>query len=138
MATYKASDVTAGAAKAIHAGLNTQISDYLIAATPSASDVIQFCNLPAGAEVVDVKVLLKSGTPAGGVAVADSEGNQYLATATPTLNVALVGTGSGFGNRLTGDATLQMTVGNFSAALAATASADYRVITQYLSERDGD
>ena len=138
MATFKAKAVTAEPAKAIHAGLNTKISDYLIAATPAAADIIQMCNLPAGAQVVGVSLTHRTGVVAGGTIISDTEGNVYDLTGTATISVQHVGDGVDFGNRLTGDAVMQITYNGITGTIAGADSSDIRLTVQYLSELCGD
>ena len=138
MATFKAKAVTAGSAKQIQAGLNTVIADYLVAATPAAADIIQFCNLPAGAEVTGVTLIHKTGVVAGGTIISDTLGNVYDLTGTATVNVAYVADGTDFGNRLTADAIMQVTYSGITGTIAGADSSNMRLIVQYLSEKDGD
>ena len=137
MAILKSSTMTGAPAKQIHAGLNCVVADYLLQTTSVAADVIQMCQLPAGAQVVSTKLIQTSGSIHGGMIVTDGESNSYMVTATGTLNIASVGSGNGFGNRLTGDSHMQVTFSGITAAIPS-ASGNLRLIVQYLSDKAGD
>jgi len=129
--------MTSGSVKAIHAGLNVKISTYSQTATVAAAGQINMCRLPAGAEVVNVKLLVQ-GVPGTGLAVKDSHGNLYIATATPTTQVWTSADRNGLANRLTSSAYIYIEQNGVQAALAGGDSCDYTLITSYLSEKDGD
>ena len=137
MATYDSSTMTSQPAKAVHAGLNAVVADYTFESTSATGDMINICKLPRGAQVIDCKLVQTSGNVHGGYSVFDNEGNNYVATATPTANIQSVGTGNGFGTRITGSAHLYVRVTGITAAIAS-ASADLRVTVQYLAEQEGD
>jgi hypothetical protein len=128
--------MTSGVVKQLHAGLNVVFVNYLQTATVSASTAIAMCPLPPGAEVYDA-YLMVDGVPGAGIAVKDSQGNVYLNTVT-AAGVAMVGSGQGFGKRLTSSAFVYIELAGFQAAQAGADSAKYRLCVAYLSQRDGD
>lgn len=137
MATYNGANITSGAVKAIHAGVNAAVGSVSPGATVASGDQLNVLRLPPGAEVIDVKVKVTGVVP-GAISVHDSEGNEYASTATPAAGVYVQGTGSGYGTRLTGSANLFVRPSNLSGALAGNESAVYSVVVEYLSEQDGD
>ncbi len=137
MATYNSNGMTSGAVKQIHAGLNVKIETYLQEATISAVGQINMHRLPKGAEVVGGKLLVQ-GVAGTGLAVKDNEGNTYLSTSTPTTQVPVEFNFGGLGTRITGSAHMYIEQNGLIAAQAGADSCTYTLITEYLSEKDGD
>lgn len=142
MAHYVASATTAGPVPAIHAGVNVQINTFTLNETASGSTTIAIAALPAGARVVDVKVMgnhanLQATAGAqvsvystiGGTKVAD-----YLSSV--TYAVFMSGDDNDFGTRMTGSANLIMRLSE--CAGTGTGSTQFTVVTSYLADQRGD
>lgn len=148
MANLLASDITAGSAKAVHAGVTTRISTYTLNQTASASTTIQVCALPAGAEVISAIVranhgALNAGANAGAVRLyptigGTSQGN-IIPTSTLSYQISSGASGSNdtaLGKRMTASANLVLSL--HDCAGTGTASTIFTVIVSYLAEKSGD
>lgn len=139
MPTYNSSKMS-DVAKQIISGVNAVKATYDSSATASGSITLNMIPLPKGAEVIGV-ALKTSGAGDGDVtdtyAVKDNEGNQYLATATPSAVDS--GVQQFFGadtfSRITGSAQLYVEI---SKGSTGTSSLHVELTALYNAELDGD
>ena len=141
MAHFTNSLVTAGPAKAIHAGVNTVVATYTLDETASGSTTIALAPLPAGGRVVDCYAITNLtdalGTGAESISVYATIGGTnvatYIATADVT-NAVTMNTFAGPGFLLTSSANLVMAlhdvVGTGSAAVQV------KCVISYTAEDD--
>jgi hypothetical protein len=139
--------VTAGPIKQVHEGLNTHIATYTLDETASGSTTIAIMALPAGAQMAKVMVranhaAINAGAAPGAVRVYPTIGGtsvgDVLKTSTLSYQIesGLAGFNeSGLGVRLTASANL---IVNIQATGTGTASTQFTIIAQYVSELDGD
>lgn len=148
MANFNNAELTAGSAKAIHAGVNTRIITHRLNETASASTTIALCALPPGAEIISATVranhaAINAGANAGAVRLyptigGTSEGN-IIPTSTLSYQISSGLTGNNdtaLGKRLTASANLMLAI--HDAAGTGTASTLFTVIVSYLAEKSGD
>ena len=138
--TYNSVEMTANPAKAIHAGVNAINVNYTLPATASGVTSVNICKLPAGAQVLEVGLMVPAaaqGDAADKYWIEDNFGTDYMATAVPANIAAGVDSPLGFGfNRLTssGHLVLQME----TKAATGTSALNIQVTALYLSEKSGD
>jgi hypothetical protein len=139
MPNLQADAMTAGPAKTIHAGVNTNIANITLGETASGSLSVSLMALPAGASIIDCYVALGNDIGTGGetLAVKDGLGNTYIQTAAasgivrynPDVDSVCL-------DRLTASTNLSL---SFQALVGTiTASTKIRVACSYLWEKEGD
>lgn len=133
--------------KALVSGLNCVVANYTLQETASGSTTIAMCGLPAGAQVVDVRVqanhaALNAGANAGAVRVSLNHGTTEAGTLIPTstlsyaISMARSATDLICGDRLTGSANVVLNI--HDCVGTGTASTQFSVIVTYLAELSGD
>ena len=128
---YGASNVPKGMAISV-------VGKYTVPASggPVSGDKVEMVNVPAGAQVVDIKVRASGGTTALTVAVGDDvDPDRYIAatanTAAALVNLAVNGNAAapGLGFEYTADDTIDITF----AGATPTATHEYTMVATYVT-----
>jgi len=140
MAHLTADAMTAGPAPAIHAGINAQICKFSMGATSSGSLTVSLTPLPAGAEIVGVKSVQSNTIGTGGelisvyATIGGTKVQNYITSA--ASGIVVEQNGQEIGQRLTASANAVFSLTNQVGT--GTASCDFTVIIEYLTQKRGD
>lgn len=142
MAHLTADAMTAGPAPAIHAGINVQICRFAMGGTSSGSLTVHLTPLPAGAQVVGCTSLQSNAAISDGTAlinvystIGGTKVQTYIGSAASALAVS-ANNSTGIGRRLTASAVAWFQLTNM--VNTGTATCDFTVVLQYLTQLRGD
>lgn len=134
MATLTAGAAAAIApAKAIHAGVNSVVGEYDLAASLSAGDVVQMVKVPAGARIVDGHLNINCTGSALTISVGDgSDVDRYIASQSASADGVIRFNTAAMEYSYSAADTIDVTI---SAESSATATGSIKLTVQYMMDQ---